>query len=346
MRVFEPHRFGLGVSLQGLAAALPARVVTNEDLVALGAPLTAEEMVKLSGIQTRRWLSDGESTSDLATRACVEALKRGAMGPADVRRLVLATVSPDHPSPATACFVHRNLGLGEVPSYDVTATCTGFVFALEQAARTVATGDEAVLAVAADARSRWLDVKDRATCALFGDGAAAALVTPGAVGSGVLAVGTLTEGSGVHSVHVPAGGARLPASAATVEARQHFIRMADGPAVYMQAVEGMLATAEALLKHVGMAFSEVDLLVPHQPNRRLLERMVRLARLPMEKVVVNVERLGNMSAASTPVALVEALEARRVGVGAHVLLVAAGAGYTAGAALLKVDEAMLRGCTP
>ncbi|MBI5495592.1 MAG: ketoacyl-ACP synthase III [Deltaproteobacteria bacterium] len=342
MRVFRPGDLGRGVRIRATGRALPARVVTNADLVAMGAPLSDDEMVRLSGIRTRHWLGAGESTGDLALTAAREALARSGLRSDEVDRLILATVSPDHPSPATACRVQHALGLSPVPAYDVAATCTGFVFALEQAARAVCTGDRAVLAVAADARSRWLDVTDRATCALFGDGAGAALVTPGPPGAGLIAVGVASEGSGFFSVHVPAGGAREPITAEGLAARRHTIRMADGPQVYMQAVEGLLATAEELLAATGLALTDVDLVVPHQANRRLVERFMRLARLPAERVLLNVDRLGNISGASTAVALDEALTTGRVRAGARVLILAAGAGYTAGAALLVVDEALLR----
>lgn len=344
LRVFQPGSMGVGVRIASMAAALPTRKVTNADLVALGAPLTAEEMEKLTGVVSRRWAQEGQATSDLAAAAARHAMERAGVTSAQLHRLVLATVSPDHPSPATACRVQKLLGAAPCPAYDITATCAGFVFALDQATRAVATGDGAVLAVAAETRSRWLDIQDRGTCALFGDGAAAAVVQPGAVGTGILAVGTGCDGEGFHSVYVPAGGSREPATAQSVEARRHFIRMADGPAVYMQAVEGMLQTAEGLLAALGMGFDDVDLVIPHQPNRRLLERLARLARLDAGKLFVNMENLGNMSAASVAVALTQALEEKRVSAGSRVLLVAAGAGYTAGAVLLQLDQALLSAC--
>lgn len=340
MKVFKPGELGRGVALRGTGHHLPARVVTNAELVALGAPLAAAEMEKLTGVRERRWVGADEATSDLAAGAARRALAMADCAPAAVERLVLATVSPDHPSPAAACATHALLGLPPLPAFDVAAACAGFVYALDLAARAVATGDEAVLAIAADVRSRYLDVTDRATCALFADGAGAALLTPGPVGTGLVAIGTLADGAGARAIYVPAGGSREPATAATVAAGRHAIRMVDGPQVYLEAVAGMLAVAGEVLAACGLGFADVDLLVPHQANFHIVKRVAWKAGLPLERVACNIARVGNISGATTAVALDEALRAGRLGPGARVLIVAAGAGYTAGAALLVVDEAL------
>lgn len=332
MRIFRPH----GVRISGVGAYLPARVVTNQDLAALGAPLSDEEIVRLCGIRERRWAAPDEATSDLAAHACRAAMRSAGVEAAQIDRLILATVSPDHSSPSAACIAQKALGLGDAPAYDLTASCSGFLYALDAAARAVATGDRNVLACAADVRSRFLDPTDRATCALFGDGAGAAVVSAGVPGKGLLAIGLLADGSGARSVYVPAGGSREPATAGSVAQRRHFIQMAEGPQVYLTAVEGMLGTAEALLKELALSFDDIDLLVPHQPNKRILDRLARIARLPEEKMFVNVERIGNVSGATCVIALEEALRTGRARAGMRVLLVAAGAGYTAGAALLQL----------
>ena len=343
MKVLTLASFDRGVRLRAVGSYLPARVVTNADLAALGAPLSPEEIEKLAGIRERRWAAVDEATSDLAAHACRAAMARAAVGPADVSRLVVATVSPDHASPSAACFVQRALALGHAPAFDVTASCSGFLYALDVAARAVLTGEDHVLACAADVRSRFLDLSDRATCALCGDGAGAAVVSSCQRGQGLLAIGLLADGSGVHSVYVPAGGSRRPASHATVDAREHAIRMAEGPQVYLAAVEGMAETGEKLLASLGMSWKDVDLVVPHQPNRRILDRLARIVRLPPEKLFVNVERIGNVSGATCAIALDEALASGRVAAGMRVLLLAAGAGYTAGAALFVADEDLI-GC--
>ncbi len=341
LRVFRPADFGRGVRLAATGSYLPAREVTNAELVANGAPLTDEEMVRLSGISARRYAAAEEATSDLAVHACRAALHAAGVAPERVDRLILGTVSPDYQSPSAACIAQRALGLVDAPAFDITASCSGFLYALDLAARSVCTGDSAVLACAADIRSRFLDPLDRATCALFGDGAGAALVVPGPPGRGLLSIGLHADGSGARSVYIPAGGSREPASAASVAARRHFIKMEEGPQVYLTAVEGMVATAEALLAAEKLSIDEIDLLVPHQPNRRILDRLARILRLPAEKLFINVERIGNVSGATCAIALDQALRSGRARAGMRVLLLAAGAGYTAGAALIEIDEALV-----
>jgi 3-oxoacyl-[acyl-carrier-protein] synthase-3 len=327
VKVFVPET--TGIKLAGTGAYLPAKIVTNAEVIAQGAPMTEDEIVRLSGIHTRHHAAPGEATSDLAVQAGRAALTAAGRAGADVDRLIVATVSPDHLSPSTACFVQQALGLGQVPAFDVTASCSGFLFALELGARSIATGDRCVLAVAADVRSRWLDPKDRATAALFGDGAGAAVLTPGPKGEGLLGVGLLVDGTGAKSVFVPGGGSRDKGGSP-------FIQMAEGPQVYLAAVEGMVATAEQLLQALGKSFDDVDLVVSHQPNRRILDRLAKVARLPPEKLFVNVDRIGNVSGATCAIALDEAIRRGVAKPGMRLLLVTAGAGYTAGAALLRL----------
>jgi len=339
MKLFRPAELGMGIRLASVASYLPARVVTNEDLVALGTPMTAQEMARACGITERRYADASQATSDLATEAASRAL--AAARTATVDRVIVATVSPDHASPSTACFVQRNLKLGKAPAFDVTASCSGFLYALDVAARAVATGDTQVLAVAADIRSRFVNPLDRSTAPLFGDGACAAVVSRGEPGRGLLSLGLLADGSGVHSVYVPAGGSREPASEQTVKERRHSIRMEEGPQVYLTAVEGMLDTGDALLRAEGLSWKDIRWVVPHQPNQRILERMTRLARLEEGQLVFNIEKVGNISGASCGVALHALLRSGKASEGDRVLLLAAGAGYTAGAALLQLDDALL-----
>jgi 3-oxoacyl-[acyl-carrier-protein] synthase III len=334
VKVLLTETLGRGVRLASTGMALPERVVSNDELVSLGVPLSAQEIVKLCGIETRRWVAPEQATSDLAAAAARDALARAGVPPASVERIVLGTVSPDHPSPSAACFVHRALALPPLPVYDVTASCSGFLFALDAAARAVLTGETNVLAIAADVRSKFLDLKDRSTAALFGDGAGAALLQQGPQGEGLVAIATTAAGHGAHHVYVPAGGSREPLTEAALQQRRTYIRMEEGPQVYFAAVEGMLEMAKALLCAVHLGIGDVDLVIPHQPNIRILERLRKLLGLPSEKLWVNVTTLGNMSAASCAVALHEALSSGRYGRGARVLLLTGGAGFTAGAALL------------
>src|SRR4051812_27104321 len=185
MKIFRPGALGRGVRLRGTGAYLPARVVSNVELAALGAPLGDEEIVRLSGIRTRHWAAPDEATSDLATQAARAALATAGAAASEIERLIVATVSPDYASPSAACVVHAKLGLPRVPAVDLTASCSGFLYALDAAARAVVTGDDNVMVVAADIRSRFVDLQDRATCALFGGGAGAALVASGPADTGL-----------------------------------------------------------------------------------------------------------------------------------------------------------------
>ncbi|MBM3271257.1 MAG: beta-ketoacyl-ACP synthase 3 [Candidatus Sericytochromatia bacterium] len=331
MKIYRPR----GVRILTTGSYLPARVVSNQDLMDAGAPLSVEDILRLCGVRTRHWAGDGEATSDLAVAAARVALAGLEPGRA-IDRILLGTVSPDHPSPATACLVQAALGLPPVPACDLVAACSGFLYVLDAAARAVDTGGEHVLAIAADVRSRYLDITDRATCALFGDGAGAAVLGPGPAGSGLLGIGLAADGTGAGAIRVPAGGSREPASAATVAGGRHFIRMPDGPQIYVHAVSGMLEVASALLADLGLEFSDVALLIPHQANLHVLRRLAWKAGLDLARVHVNVDRVGNISGATVAVALDEALRSGKLQAGDKVLLVAAGAGYTAGAALYEV----------
>jgi 3-oxoacyl-[acyl-carrier-protein] synthase III len=331
---------GRGVRIVATGSALPARVVTSRELAARpGAPLTEAEIAKLTGIEERRHVAEGEATSDLAIAAGRVVLERarlalGAEAPLSVDRLLLSTTSPDHPAPACACLVQRALGLAPCPACDVAAACAGFLFALDWGARAVLTGDGRVLVLAADVRSRFVDPLDRSTSALFGDGAGGLLLEAGPEGEGLLALQLASDGAGYETIQIPAGGSRRPASPETVAAHEHCLRMADGPRVFLTALEGMSETADRLLGALGLTLDEIDLVVPHQPNRMILERLARTMRLPREKLFENVSRRGNMSSASLAVALDEAVSTGAVRPGSRVLLLGAGAGYCAGAALV------------
>jgi 3-oxoacyl-[acyl-carrier-protein] synthase III len=327
-----------GVRLLSTGSDLPERVVTAKEIAERpGSPMTEAEITKLTGIAERHWVSEGESTSDLAARAGRMALERAHLETVD--RLILSTSSPDYPSPACACIVQRKLSLAPAASHDMAAACAGFVFALDAAARAVLTSDETVLVVAADIRSRYVDPEDRVTCALYGDGAGAAILAPGEKGEGFLAFYLAADGDGAEAIHIPAGGSKKPASHATVDAKEHYLHIVEGPRVFLTALEGMSETADAILKATGYTMSDVDLIVPHQPNAMILDRLCRYMRIPKEKMLVNVERTGNMSSASIAVAFDEALTRDpRVRPGALVLLVAGGAGFCAGSALYRVPQ--------
>lgn len=324
-----------GVRLASTGSYLPERVVTSAEIAdGSSGAITAAEIAKLTGIEERHWVSDSQATSDLGIAAGRAALSRAGMTRVD--RLIVSTTSPDYPSPACACLVQRGLGLAPAPAFDVSAACAGFLFGLDVATRAVLTGDEDVLLVAADVRSRFVDPHDRATCALYGDGAGAAVLSPGAAGEGILAVYLAADGDGAEAIHIPAGGSRRPATAQTVAERGHYLHMVDGPRVFLTALEGMSQTAEVILEATGHTLDDVDLVVPHQPNRMILDRLARVMRLPADKLFVNVHRTGNMSSASIAVALDHAITEGRARPGSLVLLLGGGAGFCAGAALIRL----------
>jgi 3-oxoacyl-[acyl-carrier-protein] synthase-3 len=323
-----------GVAIAATGAYLPARVVTNEDLIAEGnLPDSPRWIERHTGIRERRWAAEGEFTSDLATAAARDVLARAGVGPEALERIILATISPDWPTPATAVVVQHALG-ASCPAFDVVSACAGFMVALDVGVRCVQTGEDAVLALAAETRSRWIDKADPRVAPLFSDGAAGALLVPCEAGSGFLSVVLQADGSGAEKVYVPAGGSRKPASAQTVAAGEHFIKMVDGRAIFEQAVEGMGAIARLAMAKAGV--DAVDVLIPHQPNRLIIEAAMKAMGVPMEQVVVTVDRLGNCTAATVPLTLHEAIQAGRLRSGQTALLVAVGGGYSAGGAVYRV----------
>lgn len=324
---------------------LPARVVATD---ALGLP-DPDELVRLTGVRSRHVAAPEEATSDLVIAACRAALtgfEEDAGGRPAIDRVLVATVTPDHPSPATAPLVQHGLGLDQVPAMDLSAACAGFVYALDLAARAVLTGDRAVLVGAGECRVRTLERAAPGVRVLFGDGAAAAVVGPLDAPSSERPAGRLprlalvatalgADGRGHDAIRVAAGGSRRPASAETVADGLHALAMSDGPHVFFRAVEGFVDIAHALLREVSLAAADLALVVPHQPNLRILERVSRLMRVPLERFALEVDAIGNVGGASVGIALDRALRAGRVRPGDKVLLLTAGAGYTAAAALLE-----------
>lgn len=334
---------GSGVAVVATAHHLPERVVTNETLVAeTGLKVTPEWILERTGIAERRFAAPGEATSDYVAAVVRELLDRSGLAVDDLSRLIVATTSPDYPTPSTACVAQGKLGATRrFPCLDVAASCTGFMYALEAGIHAVLAGEDLVAVVAAELRSRYLNFRDRSTAVLFGDGAAGVLLGRGPAGQGVLAVTTFAEGAGAMSVYVPAGGSAEPASAETVAAGRHGLLMADGAKVFVAAVEGMEEAAGTVCREMGLELADLALLIPHQANGTMLAEVVRRTGLPDAKVWNGIRTLGNTSSSAVPMALDRALASGRLMAGDLVCLVAVGGGHTAGAALLRVDEALL-----
>jgi 3-oxoacyl-[acyl-carrier-protein] synthase-3 len=312
----------------------PSRVMTNDDLAKLVD--TSDEWIRTrTGIRERRIAADHETTATLSTNAARDALAVAGVDPVDVDLVIVATASPDYLMPATGVLVARDLGATRAAGFDLNAACSGFVFGLAAAASFVAGGMyRQVLLVGVDLLSRYLDWTDRNTCVLFGDGAGAVLLSASEGPGGLLGVELYSDGTGEQGIIIPGGGTAHPATEATVRDRLHFMRMA-GKEVYRYATRQLAETTQAAVQASGLRMDDVDLFLYHQANLRILETVRDLLGIPGEKVFVNLDRYGNTSAASVPMALAEAVAGGRVQAGDRLLMGAFGAGYTAGAAVLE-----------
>ncbi|MFM1650725.1 beta-ketoacyl-ACP synthase III [Brevibacillus sp. B_LB10_24] len=322
------------VGILSTGSYTPERVLTNADLEKM-VDTSDEWVVTRTGIRERRISAPEQASSDLALEAAKKALEKARVRPEDLDMIIVATVTPDMMFPSTACILQDKLGAAKAAAMDLSAACTGFLYGITTASQFIANGlYRYVLVVGVECLSKITDYTDRNTCVLFGDGAGAALLGPVEQGMGFLAFDLGADGSGGPLLSLPGGGSRLPASSETVEQRQHYISMA-GSEVFKFAVKVMNSATEAVLEKSGISKDEIDLMVPHQANRRIIDAAVKRFGLSEEKVVINLDRYGNMSSASIPVALDEAIEAGRLKEGDNVVLVGFGGGLTWGAALCK-----------
>lgn len=333
-----PLRGGRPVTISGLGTRVPERVVTNEEL-SRTLDTSDEWIAQRTGIRTRRIADPGVSASDLGIVAARAALEEAGLAPASVDLVLTATISPDRLMPATASRIAHEVGAVNAGACDLSAGCTGFVYALALATGMVASGiHEHVLVVGAEVISALLDWEDRATAVLFGDGAGAALVSP-ANGSGrILGFDLGNDGSGWDLLTVPAGGSRLPASHDTVTERLHYLKM-NGPEVFRFATRVVVDSAARVLALCGRSIDEVALMVPHQANLRIIEAAARRLGVSEDRVFTNLQRYGNTSCASIPLCLSDARDEGRLAEGDLVLLMGFGAGLTWGGCLLEWGEA-------
>jgi 3-oxoacyl-[acyl-carrier-protein] synthase-3 len=320
--------------IAGTGSYVPERVVPNSWFEAR-LDTSNEWIVQRTGIERRRYAAEHEATSDLSTHAARRALEAARVAPEDVDLVVVGTVSPDHHLPATAVLVQQALGARQAAAFDVVAACTGFLTALHTAEAFVAAGRaRRALAIGAETLSRHVDLTDRTSCILFGDGAGAALVTPweDCRQGEILKCSLGADGAGYETIHMVAGGSRKPATHATVDALEHAIRV-QGREVYRFAVQQMTAGIQEMM--AGHSYDELCLVVPHQVNRRIIDAALERLGWTDEKVMVNIQEYGNTSAASVPIALDEAVRAGRARPGQLVVLVAFGAGLTWGGTLIR-----------
>ena len=317
----------------GTGSALPGRVVTNEFFESLVD--TSDEWIRdRTGIRARHFAVDGQNTSDLATQAMTNALHAADIPAEQVDLIVCATLTPDNPIPAAAVRVQRNLGLS-CPAFDVNAACAGFSYGMSIGTAFIESGQaETVVVIGAEVLSRVLDLTDRSTCILFGDGAGAVVLRPGEA-PGVIGTVLGADGNAADILLIPAGGSAMPASPETVAARDHTIRMPNGREVFKRAVREMASACRELLEKSGYTSDHVDLLIPHQANARIMNAVADRLGIRRDRAVVDVEEVGNTSAASIPIALDRAWRAGRVKQGGLVLLTSFGAGLAWGATLLR-----------
>ena len=322
----------LDVAVAGWGAYAPERTITNHDLEQI-LDTNDEWIVERTGIRERRVVADGETTSSMAVAAGAAAIKDAGITPDEIDLLIVATTSPDQIVPACSAFVSDGLGI-QCGSFDVNAACAGFAYALVVGSSLVATGARNVLVIGAESLSRFVDYEDRSTAILFADGAGAAVLRPSAGGAQLLAWDLGCDGSAARLIEVPAGGAAEPSSPETVAARRHFIRM-QGNEVFRRAVRAVVDSASATLARAGVEASEVAAFVPHQANARIVSAVSQRLGIPAARTVVTIDRFGNTSAASIPMALAEAADDGRIQEGDLVLLSGFGAGMTWASALLR-----------
>lgn len=323
------------VIISGTGSFVPAKVVTNDDMARI-VETTDEWIRSRSGIGERRFAGKDETTSSMAAAAAEKALEAAGVDRSEIDLVIVATMTPDMPFPSTACLVQSRLGLGNITAFDIQAACSGFIYALNMGSNLLRSGAyKKALIIGAEKMSAILDFKDRTTCVLFGDGASAAVIeTSEAPGIGVLGSITGSDGSIPSLLYQPGGGSSCPASAESVESRQHFIKM-NGKEIFKLAVRVMGEVSCDILERHGYSTGQVDLVIPHQANMRIIDSLAKRIHLPMERFHNNLDRFGNTSAASVGLALDEAFRQGRVQSGDLVLLVAFGAGLTWGATLIK-----------
>ena len=326
---------GLRVAVTGLGMAVPERRVTNFDLAKV-VDTSDEWITERTGIKERRVAGEGETTASLAIEAGTAALKDAGIDPGDIGCCIVATCTSEQPIPPTSAFVQEGLGL-RCGAFDIDAACSGFVYALVAGASMVASGAMGpVLVIGSETLTRVVDPTDRSTVVLFGDGAGAAVLTP-STEVGLLAWDLGCDGSLAGLLGIPAGGSRLPTSAGTLAAGDHWLKM-DGREVFRRAVRVIVDSARTTLDHAGLTADDVALFVPHQANTRIIDSAATKLGLPAERVFVNIDRYGNTSAASVPIALAEAAEAGRLHPGDLVLLTGFGAGMSWASALLRWER--------
>jgi len=322
------------VGIIGIGSYVPETIMTNYDLEKI-VDTSDQWIVERTGIKERRIAEEGVTTCDLAVKAGQQALKDAGVTPEEIDLIIVATVTPDMVFPSAACLVQDRIGAVNAAAFDLSAGCSGFVYGLTVGSQFISSGlYKKVLVIGAETLSKIMDWTDRNSCVLFGDGAGAAVIGEVEEGYGILGVELGADGSGGEHLEMPAGGSRLPASEETVKNRLHYIKM-NGNEVFKFAVKIMGEAALKALERAEIDCTEIDCLIPHQANMRIIQSAAKRLKVPMEKVMVTVDRYGNTSAASIPMAIAEAVKTERIKKGDIIVLVGFGAGLTWSSCVMK-----------
>jgi len=320
--------------ITGTGSFAPSKILTNYDLEKM-VDTSDEWIITRTGIKERRIAEDGTGPSDLSLEASRIALKEANLEPGQIDLILLGTVTPDYLLPSTACILQDKLKAKNAAVLDIVAACSGFIYGLSIASAFIGMGQyRNVLVIGVETLSKITNWEDRNTCVLFGDGAGAAVVSATTEEKGILGTFLSGDGSLANLLHVPVGGAKVPLTRENFDLNQHYISM-QGNDVFKSAVRAMEGAAKHIIQKVGLSSEEIDLLIPHQANIRIIEALAKRLKVPMDKVYVNIDRYGNTSAASVPIALDEARKKGVIKEGSKTVLVAFGAGFTWGSAVIK-----------
>ncbi len=319
----------------GTGSYVPERILSNADLEKM-VDTSEQWIIERTGIRERRIAAEDEATSDMAAIAAQRACADGNIDPTEIDLIIVCTVTPDQPFPSTASMIQGRIGAVNAGAFDLQAACAGFIYGLSVAASMISTGmHRRVLLIGADTLTRYVDYTDRKTCILFGDGAGAVVLAASDEDRGIMHYRLHADGEHSQVICLPAGGSRLPASVETLAARQHYIQV-EGRRVFKFATNAFVNLTRDAMKACGLSVDDVALLVPHQVNARIIEAAIRRLDFPREKCFVNIDRYGNTSAASIPIALDEACREKRIVRDDTIITMGFGAGLTWGATVLKM----------
>lgn len=314
--------------------AIPEKILTNHDLEAM-VDTSDEWITTRTGIKQRHIAAKGMASSDLGKDAAVKAIKDAGLSPLDIDLIILATISPDMIFPSTACVVQEKIGAKNAAAFDISAACSGFPYALSIGCQFIENGAyKHVLIIAAETLTHFVDWQDRGTCVLFGDGAGAAVLSRSDDESGILSSYLKADGSYADMLKIPAGGSAMPTSQATLDERQHYLMM-EGRDVFKIAVSMMVDAAHEALQRAGLTIDDVDVLIPHQANLRIINAVSKRLGIADEKVFVNIDKYGNMSGATVIVGLCEAVQSGMIQKGSIIVFSAFGGGFTWGANVIR-----------